>query len=1722
MKRYISAILSAAATASAASAFSPAAFAAEGGTVSVTYNYDGTDHTRQMEALDRGLVAVDTGNGVFLSWRLLGNESSVENIVSAPDFVVYKNGEELETVTDSTNYIDASGNASDTYSVALEGGEPCAAVSVQSENYFDIQLDKPDDVTLEDENTYSYSVGDTSCGDLDGDGDYELIVKWDCNAQDNSNGGYTGNVLLDAYDMETGFLWRIDLGRNIRGGAHYTQFLVYDFDQDGQAELCCKTAPGSMDSEGNYVNSVSLEEAVRAGDNSAVYVNAGGRIAEGDEYYTYFESDGTAADTVFYPYSRTSNDGYWGRDSGGNIDNWNRVDRFLGAVAYIDGEHPAAVTVRGYYDRTTVAAYNIVDGRLTLAASHDTYDYGGEYGVYGGAYAGQGNHNITVADVDDDGKDELLTGSICFDDDLSVKWSSGRGHGDALHIGDYDPTSPGLEYFSVHEGGGYTITESTTSSQGSRADYGMTVYSAATGEELAHFGASRDTGRGLMANTGMGGYYQVSSLAGDYIADGTGSFSDASSGIGQNFRIFWDGDLYDESLDGTSVSSWNGMWMQQIFNADGCTSINGTKNNPALQADLFGDWREELVYPTYDNSALRVYTTTDVTEYKLPTLMHDPVYRSGVAAEQTAYNQPPHIGFYLAEDTFKPDVESIEITNQPDKLEYKVGETFDSTGMVVTAHYVDGTDEIVNGYTVSGFDPNADGEQTVTVTFGGKTAELVVTVDSGFTADESGLITGYEGGDTEAVLPASIDGIPVTGFADGALADSGLEKITIEIDGITIGENVFPDGIVISCILGSDIYNYAVANGIETETIDTRQYSFDIKYDETEYENFVMLQTESDQSRSIGHITYGVGGRRRGGGDGNTGWETTQTADGEAVMNARVGRFASGTRYPYMNLNDLPELSDNTDSVFETDIMFRDYNVNASGNGEEFHARMVVSDSEGEVDVISTSILGIEDDTWYNYKLIYHKGTYYRVISDAEGVLIRKTELGSSSASGPANNISFRQESGNYSDDSQYASVLLDNTKAYTNTEITDSIINVTDAAGSAVPGALVDIGGESFVTGADGKITATLLAGLYDVNVSAEGYNDASTVLSAFRAQNELTITLSERSVELSGIELNRAELRLRPGDNEKLVVRALPDGEDAGSVVFVTDNEEVASVSADGTVTAVGSGTANITAYVESRPDIYAVCRVEVVSGTDTTPASIVVSGPVTAYIPNNGGKTAVEFTAEVYDADGVIIRDADVVWSNSAVLEMEGNVLLIDGTAEPGTVTVTAGLDGITGSAEVELEYLITADTMIAEETFEEDDKFLIDQTTDTTEYDTGDILYRVLGSRSSGNDTGFEIPEDGREVLVVKAGRWANSNRQARMEFAEAPDRYTEGTTYVIESRLAISGDMYITFCDADGNEIFSTTAPELGMEEGQIYNYRLTYRDGVYTQTVCDDDGNIISASEPVTGNDGAINMIDFIKGDTVDKSVGELYTFSYYTTDDVMSGYLTVNVSDGSGAPVADAEVRTGIYSAVTDVNGKAIFELPRGVYNINVMNGEYIIGTAAAVLDGNTSECDITCLSAPESIVLDGGSAELYTGDTFVINARVIPEDTFEDGVVFASSASDIADVSADGTITAKAPGSAVITVTSVYDSNIKAEFSVTVNELPESILSGVDGTVITADIYDNSLDMYAARYEDGVLVQLKLIDVSRETHTYDAGFEPDKVFLWNGMTPVDIWTAE
>ncbi len=1062
--------------------------------------YDLGEFERPVEKLGRGLVAVKTDEGVYLSWRLLNSEDShVGSAKKNVPFNIYRDGELIATEALTTNYTDSEGTMESVYSVApvTDGveGERCEGVSPLStgSNYFDIQLNRPPQFTGVGEADPNYYVGDASCGDLDGDGEYEIIVKWECNPQDNSNNGVTGNVLLDAYKMDGEFLWRIDLGRNIRSGAHYTQFLVYDFDLDGQAELCCKTAPGSIDANGDYVNQASEDDEVRAGDNSAVYVDDGGRISEGPEYYTYFESDGTAADTVFYEYSRDSGDGYWGRDSGGNLDRWNRIDRYLGAVAYLDGETPAAINVRGYYDRTTVVGYTIENGRLTVAASHDTYDYGGS-SRYGGAYSGQGNHNITVADVDGDGRDEVITGSICFDDDLSVKWSSGRGHGDALHIGDYDPTNPGFEYFSVHEGGGYTITESTTSSQGQRADFGMTVYRASDGEELAHYGNNRDTGRGVMANVGAGGYYQFWG-AGTYAAMGDGVFNGTSiRGASSNFRIFWDGDLYDELLDGTSISDWNADRgrMSSIFNADGCTRINGTKANPSLQADLFGDWREEVVYPTEDNESLRVYTTTIPTSYKIQTLMHDAVYRAGVAAEQTAYNQPPHVGMYMAEETFSMGIENVEIKSLPNKTEYKCGEEIDTTGLTLEVEYEDGSKgEVSSDYTIAGYNTNNVGEQTLTVNYRGWQLQFTVEIITEFTY-EGEVITGYSGSDSEVTVPEEINGVKVTQIAAGAFAGASFDKIMIPENIVRIGDGAIDGDVIVRCYEGSVAYSYAQENGLTTEIITNVIEMFvDVDYDSYEEKN--MFQGTEVQTETKDGITYTVGGRSSGG-DGQGGFVFTKDGD-NGIVAAAAGRFSNGGRYAYMQLANAPSFSDNAVYSLSFDVKIDEPQIPGCG------IQAVISDDtlnlagDESTEVTSGIVtvtkegLGIDYGQWYNYTVVVQNGTVYQILRTMSGDVISVDKVADGVSMVPEK-ISFIVL-GNMPGNGQRSSFIsLDNVRlATTENAVANATVTAVDNEGELLEGALVSFGAITGYTGADGTVNMLVPTGIYNITVEHEGW---------------------------------------------------------------------------------------------------------------------------------------------------------------------------------------------------------------------------------------------------------------------------------------------------------------------------------------------------------------------------------------------------------------------------------------------------------------------------------------------------------------------------------------------------------------------------------------------------------------------------------------------------------
>lgn len=607
---------------------------------------------RQMERLDRGVVAVPAaGGGTLVSWRLLADDPA------GTAFAVFRDGQRItpQPLTGATAFVDQSGGAEARYSVAAitggREGRQSAAAPVLADGYLSVPMQVPAGGTTPAGEAYSYSANDASVGDLDGDGQYELIVKWyPSNAHDNAHTGYTGPTLLDAYTLDGRRLWRIDLGRNVRSGAHYTQYMVADFDGDGRSELAVKTADGTVDGTGVVIGDPSADyregDATRpsrdrtgsetAPDGSRV-ARLTGRILSGPEYLTVFDGmTGRALDSVpFSPARHPQTDDptaeqltqMWG-DSYGN-----RSDRMLAGVAWLDGAHPSIIMARGYYTRTTVAAFDFRNGELTRRWLFDS-------GVGGNdRFAGQGNHQLAVADVDADGRDEIVYGSMTLNDDGTGLWSTGMGHGDAMHVSDLDPTRPGLEKFGVLE---------DMRAAGNR---GSAMLDARTGEVLWTTPAEEDTGRGLAADIDPrhpGAEAWASNSPNLFTARGEVIASRKPRAA--NFAIWWDGDPLRELLDGTVITKWN--WEQgtetTLLQPQNVASNNGTKNNPALSADILGDWREELIVRTEDSRALRIYATPYPTDIRLVTLMHDPVYRASVAWQNTAYNQPPHPGFDMA------------------------------------------------------------------------------------------------------------------------------------------------------------------------------------------------------------------------------------------------------------------------------------------------------------------------------------------------------------------------------------------------------------------------------------------------------------------------------------------------------------------------------------------------------------------------------------------------------------------------------------------------------------------------------------------------------------------------------------------------------------------------------------------------------------------------------------------------------------------------------------------------------------------------------------------------------------------------------------------------------------------------------------------------------------------------------------------------------------------
>lgn len=483
-------------------------------------------------------------------------------------------------------------------------------VKVQSEPWIDIPLQTPE----------GYSPGDASVGDLDGDGSYEIVLHQIGRGHDNSHTGFTTEPVFQACKMDGTLLWEINLGKNIREGAHYTQFMVYDFDSDGKAEFACKTADGTTDGKGNVI-----------GDPDANYVNSNGKILKGPEFLTVFDGmTGEALYTTDYIPSRYPIDGWGGiGGNGGNDNNGNRADRFLACVAYLDGVHPSLVMCRGYYGRSVLAAWDWDGQTLKKRWVFDSSEPGLE------KFSGMGNHNLSVADVDNDGKDEIIYGAITVDDDGTALYSTGLRHGDAMHVADLLPDRPGLEVWGIHE--------NEKPVEGYENVYGAAFFDAATGEIIWGKLPGKDVGRGVAADIDSTCPGAEMWCSGGELWDTKGEVAGPMPSSA-NFLIWWDGDLLRELLDRNKITKYKG---KVLFEANGYRSVNGSKATPVLSADLFGDWREEVILAADDNQSLRIFTTTAPTSYRMVTLMHDPQYRLSVAWQNVAYNQPPHTSFFL-------------------------------------------------------------------------------------------------------------------------------------------------------------------------------------------------------------------------------------------------------------------------------------------------------------------------------------------------------------------------------------------------------------------------------------------------------------------------------------------------------------------------------------------------------------------------------------------------------------------------------------------------------------------------------------------------------------------------------------------------------------------------------------------------------------------------------------------------------------------------------------------------------------------------------------------------------------------------------------------------------------------------------------------------------------------------------------------------------------------
>lgn len=640
---------------------------------------------------NRGLFAFVNGDKVQVSWRMRATDHPLTT-----KYELYANNSLCGTYrTNTMVLLDKSVYGNSTFKIVVKNSDGDIidvqdGVRAKSAPYFDIALSAPSISKGGVEITYSPM--DCSAYDMDGDGEQEIILKWEpsvLTTVKNSDTGVSGNEFLDCYKLNGTRLWRIDMGQNMGAGNNFP-FLCWDFDGDGKGEIMVKSAPGTKDAKGNYVGSGAHSDTgvnlpgYDTDLNKTYYRGSDGLPTKGEEWITCF--DGVTGEELgskqYWPYFSIQSNWY----PGGN-DTYTYGRRgcgFKGAVVKIpcnDGEDRYCCCFqRGVYSYVYATAIswdgnklveewrNCSEKATNKAKENDTatsssfcswssrdggttrkYQYKSLYG--------EGAHPSISADIDGDGYDEVVIGAAAIDHDGSVLWSTALGHGDAVHVGELNPDNEGLEVWRITEVG---------------STYDACMIDGKTGKVLnGQLLTGGDVGRGLaldMDPKHPGNEYIHNNSGMVYDCNGKALYTkDMGNNNGYpNYRIYWDGDLTDEHMSGAVVSkfmisgttaslsrcSTPTSGTKTLWSLYSVNTINESKDNPCLQCDLLGDWREELVYfcdggtsTVGGDFALRVVSSTFPTDYKLPWLRDDNTYNLAIACQNVGYSMPPHLGY---------------------------------------------------------------------------------------------------------------------------------------------------------------------------------------------------------------------------------------------------------------------------------------------------------------------------------------------------------------------------------------------------------------------------------------------------------------------------------------------------------------------------------------------------------------------------------------------------------------------------------------------------------------------------------------------------------------------------------------------------------------------------------------------------------------------------------------------------------------------------------------------------------------------------------------------------------------------------------------------------------------------------------------------------------------------------------------------------------------------